>query len=362
MYAMNDWNRFAGAVNFQRENHQGKNNGKDTKKIAENVWSLGTEYTIRPFSFWERRPLSFSAGAGFDLLRPVSFWAEPYESPLAGDIIELTQTPLRYMFSWQGGIFFDVTKDHTLRVTYAKKNHIPLMAHRYDTLSESETYTRPVIPNPNLKNETAGHYEVGYLGAVSHAFSDTFKPILGIDAALYYADLTDMIAEAEITSATGGKTRTRVNIDKTAYYGFEAGLTLTLDGHFSFGGTLSVNRYEIKEGAEGWNIENNFPRTTASAYMEIRPLASLEPAALKTLTVIPAFEYEGPRYGHFEVLTAGDPLDRYALFALKITSELNEHFSISAGIENLFDTNYSLDSAYLPMPGRTFSFAFTAKY
>jgi iron complex outermembrane receptor protein len=347
----NSWSALRAAFNFKREAHKRGDNGEAAMDIAENTVSGGAEFQVSPFLFFNRRPLTFSAGAGFDLLIPETFWALDRS---------LTQTALRYMFSWQAGVFFDITQNHTVRFTYAKKNHIPSMWQRYENIFE-DTWDDS-IPNPNLKNETASHFEFGYRGFIRHDFNAVFKPALSIDTAVYFALLNDMIAEGDITTSTGGTTKMRVNIDRTAYYGFEAGLSVYLCEYLSLGGVLSFNRYRLLSGASGYQIEGNFPRTTGSLYLTITPLASFSPLSLRTLTISPVFEYEGPRYSRFTRLGTGALIPRYAIFSLKLSSELNENFSLSAGIENLFDADYYLDSAYLPMPGRVFNFTFTAEY
>jgi outer membrane receptor protein involved in Fe transport len=123
-----------------------------------------------------------------------------------------------------------------------------------------------------------------------------------------------------------------------------------------------MNRYEIKESGSAFKVEGNFPSTTANYYMEISPLANLNPLPLQTLLIIPALEYEGPRYGQFQILNVGTPLERFMLFNVRISSELSKNISLSFAVENIFDTNYYLDSAYLPMSGRGFNATFTAKW
>jgi iron complex outermembrane receptor protein len=347
---LNDWNTVKAAFNLKRESHKRKDNAAAALSIAENTFSGGAEYETRPLVFNSRRPLALNAGLGFDVLQPTEFWSARDEE----------RTSPRYMFSWQAGAFFSMSPRHTLRLTYAKKNHIPSMWQRYEQVFEGGWDDS--IPNPNLKNESASHYELGYRGVLSHDFNRTFKTSVSIDAAVYYADLLDMIAEGDVSTSTGGTTKMRVNIDKTAYYGFEMGLTLYLCRYFSAGGALSVNRYEIKEGASGYHIEGNFPRTSAGAYMVITPFAAFAPRPLQSLAVTPSFEYEGPRYSRFTRLGTGAVMDRYLLVSVKLSSELSGHFTVSAGIENLFDANYYLDNVYSPMPGRSFNFGIAVKY
>jgi len=342
-YSFNKWNVLQAAFNFKQESH-------DSGEIAikENVWSLGAEYSLGGAGTPDKylSPFTLRAGLGFDILQPEQFWSEK----------NLSETTTRYMYSWQAGLFYDITDNHEVRFTHAKKNHIPTMGQRYGEIEQN------AIPNPNLKNETAYHYELGYNGRTGFKINETFTPSITIDAALYYADLLDMIAEADVETSTGGRIKVRMNIDKVAYYGFEAGLSIYVCNYFSTGGTLSINRYEIKESADAFKVEGNFPRTTARYYMEIAPFANSKRLPLQTLLLIPSLEYEGPRYGHFQILNAGAPLERFILFNLRISSELSKNIMLSFTIENILDTNYYLDSAYLPMPGRSFTLSIEAKY
>jgi iron complex outermembrane receptor protein len=342
-YSLNTWNILQSAINFKQESHD-----SEAIKIKENVWSFGAEYALggadTPNTYLSH--FTVRAGLGFDILQPYQFWSAN----------NLSETTTRYMYSWQAGLFYTVTDNHEVRFTHAKKNHIPTMGQRYEEIELN------AIPNPNLKNETAYHYELGYNGRIGYKINDTFNTSITIDAAVYYADLFDMIAEADVETATGGRTKVRMNIDKVAYYGFELGLAIYVCKYFSTGGTLSMNRYEIKESAGVFKVEGNFPRTTANYYMEISPLVHFNPLPLQTLLIIPVLEYEGPRYGHFQILNVGAPLERFALFNLRISSELSKNITLAFALENIFDTNYYLDSAYLPMRGRSFNITFTAKW
>jgi iron complex outermembrane receptor protein len=342
-WSFNKWNILQAALNFKQESHD-----NEAIKIKENVWSLGAEYSLGGKDVPNKYLSLFTlrAGLGFDILQPYQFWSDK----------DLSETTIRYMYSWQAGLFYNVTDNHEVRFTHAKKNHIPTMGQRYEEIEQN------AIPNPDLKNESAYHYELGYNGRAGYKINETFSPSLTIDAAIYYADLLDMIAEADVETSTGGRTKVRMNIDKVAYYGFEAGLAIYVCKYFSTGGTLSMNRYEIKESGSAFKVEGNFPRTTANYYMEISPLASFNLLPLRTLLIIPALEYEGPRYGHFQILNVGDPLERFMLFNLRVSSELSKNIALSFAVENIFDTNYYLDSAYLPMSGRSFNVTFTAKW
>jgi iron complex outermembrane receptor protein len=343
-YDLNAWNTLSAAFNFKRESHTGLDDGTETMDIIEHIFSGGAEYTLKLF-----KVITLGAGFGLDFLQPAQFTNSK----------NLRKTMPRYMLSWQAGIFYAITPNHEARFTYAKKNHIPSMGQRYEEIRQD------ALPNPDLKNEIAYHYEVGYKGLFSCVINDIFKPSITIDTAVYYANLVDMIAEEYVTTSTGGRTKIRLNIGETDYYGFEAGLELYLCKYFSAGGTAALNRYKIKSDPDGFAGEQNFPRSAYSAYMTINPFAAFNVTALETLALTGIFEYEGPRYSRPEgasVLNVGSTLDRYTLMHIKVSLDINEYFSLSTGIENLLDENYALDDELYPLPGRTFTLTFTAKY
>ncbi|GMO27291.1 MAG: TonB-dependent receptor [Spirochaetaceae bacterium] len=349
-FIFNQKNELKAAFNFKHESHTRLNDSIKNLNVEENTFSLGAEYELKPFFFWARYPLSLRAGAGFDALQPVKFVSTQ----------EKDQTKLRYMFSLQAGAFFDITPKHTLRVTWSKKNHIPSMYQRYENLFED--IWDDSVPNPNLKNEAVYHYEAGYRGIIAPETESIFAPVISIDAAVYYADLYDMISAATVDTPTGGSTLMRVNIDKTAYYGFETGITINAGKYVELGGMVSVNRYNLIKAASGYQIENNFPRTQASVYLTLTPFAGFSPLPLQTLAITPAFEYEGPRYSRWTRLGAGEIIDRWTLVSLKLNLQINKNWSFAAYIENIFDVYYCLDSAYLPQSGRSFSFSVSGKY
>jgi iron complex outermembrane receptor protein len=336
-YTINTWSVARLALTYKQDGHKDDKDGTKTKEITENTWSAGGEYEIKPF-----KPLTFSAGLGVDYFQPAFFWSKD----------DLRQSDSAFMWSAQAGVFYDITKNHEVHLTFAKKNHIPTMRMRY---SETLMGSGDVVPNPGLKPEEAYHYEIGYKGTIS--YKD--KPLVLLSAAVYYSALTNMLAEKTVSGVIQ-----RVNTDKTDYYGFETGLTLFVNNYFSAGGALSINRYRIVYNEAGANAAGNYPGATGSAYLIVNPFASMETTALKTLTLVPAIEYEGRRYGSARMvnINAANVLESYCLFNLKIAVDLNDTFSVSAAVHNLFDKNYYLQDGALPMPGRSFSFSLAAKY
>jgi outer membrane receptor protein involved in Fe transport len=185
------------------------------------------------------------------------------------------------------------------------------------------------------------------------------KPLIDITAAGYYSDLANMLEEENRNGQT-----VRVNADKTAYYGFEAGLQTTINKFAGIGTTLTLEKYKIKYSAANLNAAGNYPQTTASAYIIAHPFVLSHFHVLQTLELIPSMEYVGRRYGSKNMinLNAAIILPEHTLFNLRLRLEINDYIGFNAGIENLFDTNYVLNNSALPMSGRSFYINMTAKY
>jgi iron complex outermembrane receptor protein len=217
-----------------------------------------------------------------------------------------------------------------------------------------------VNPNPNLKPEEAYHFEAGYKGNIRFTGSRVFQPSLDITAAAYYSSLQNMLAEK--TNSTGQIER--INANKTAYYGFETGISAVLNSFLSMGGDFALNKYKVEYSEEGTTAAGNYPSSTFSVYFIVNPFVRFSAKTLSTLSLIPSVEYEGSRYGSKRMVNvnAANKLPAYALFNCRVSSDITDFFTAAAGIENILDANYALENGALPLAGRTFYFTLTAKY
>jgi outer membrane receptor protein involved in Fe transport len=210
-----------------------------------------------------------------------------------------------------------------------------------------------------LKPEEAYHFELGYKGHFDFAVHKYFTPAIDITGAVYYSHLINMLAEEN-----RGGVMVRVTADKTAYYGFETGVTTTFNRFVGMGGALSINKYKINYNAAGLNAAGNYPQATGSIYIVGHPFAAFKPRPLETLELLFGMEGVSRRYGSKNMinLNAANVLPGYALFHLRVRFEINDYLSVASGIENLFDENYVLNNSALPMPGRSFYCTVTARY
>ncbi|MHB9293185.1 TonB-dependent receptor [Hollandina sp. SP2] len=331
---INTWNTVAGAINFRQDDHQGLTGEEVTVHVNEAIWSLAVEYTLSPLPF-----LHITGGLGFDLFTPHVFWGERNEFLKENgykDAIE--KTSLWKLWAAEAGVYYDITKNHEVHLTYARKNHFPTMAQRYSTrLGES-------TPNPNLGPEWADHFEFGYQGRT--------LSVLNLTTAVYYSDITHKIVEIRIPKPdyTAVTVPYSVNLDRTAMWGIEAGLEWIPSSVLTVGATGSWNRYRIIHSELAVETLTLYPEITASAYGTITPITRL--------AIIPRLQYVGNRYPDTQGETE---INGYFLVNLKGSYDLHKNVSVAISVENVFDLLYEI-RPYFPQPGRSYNVTLTAKY
>jgi iron complex outermembrane receptor protein len=140
------------------------------------------------------------------------------------------------------------------------------------------------------------------------------------------------------------------NLDRSAFYGFELSPELYLNPAFSAGLSLSLNQYYIYHSENSVNAISYYPLVTANAYAAVK--------FFDRLSVIPRLEYIHSRYANTEATAT---LPAYFLAHLKVSADVWDYVSVSAGVENIFDTLYEIKQYFL-MAGRSFNFSLEVKY
>jgi iron complex outermembrane receptor protein len=345
-------NTVQAALTYKKENHRGLRGNiinedelAEETRVNEDTWSLGAEYTFCPLP-----PLTFKAGLGFDALIPQDYWNDENEyNKLLDAAYFVVQSRNMFLYTWQAGVFYRLpsgkpeTLSQEVRLTYAWKNHFPTMAQRYSTRFGS------TLPNPYLGPEIANHFEAGYrgrFGGESGAWS------LNLNAALYYSRMTGKIVNVELPnphypSASVDYAR---NLDSVGFWGIELAPDVTFRDRFTAGLAFSLNRYHIDHSQDNIKAMAYYPSITVNGYAVIKPL--------DFLAITPRFEYIGSRYADTE---GAMELDEYFLAHLTVTFTWKDYVSVSAGIDNIFDTYYEI-RRYSPLEGRSFNLTLTVKY
>jgi iron complex outermembrane receptor protein len=270
----------------------------------------------------------------------------------------IEKTAVWKLWAAEAGVYYEVTPHNELRVTYARKNHFPTMFQRYSSRIGE------IKPNPNLGPEWADHFEAGYRGRPFDVLAALAAPKekgfaaldvldgLTLSAAVYYSAVTQKIVEIRIPKPdfTAVTIPYSVNIDSLAMWGVETGLDWALSPACALGAAFSWNRYRILKTSNNVETLALYPAITASAYAEISPVPAF--------TLIPSLQYVGSR---FTGTDGGTELNGYLLVNLKAVYEINRRFTVSAAVDNLFDTLYDI-RPYFPQPGRSYAVSVTAKY
>jgi iron complex outermembrane receptor protein len=337
---INDRHRLDTAFTWKLEDHRGLRGNignedmDEVMHVRELTLSGGIEYVRK------LKALTVRAGAGFDILVPLAYRNDEDEFQKLNDAgYYIVKTRDMLLYTWQLGFFYEFLPDHELHLSYARKNHFPTMAQRYSTRFGS------VLPNSRLGPETANHFELGYRGF--------FTERINFHAAGYFSIVGGKMATVQIPdpnypSALVDYTR---NLDSVSFYGLELAPELLLSDYFSAGLAFSWNGYSINHSQAGEQVIPYYPALTLNGYMVIHPW-------FRTLSIIPRFEYTGSRYADTEEKTM---LPGYALFHVKLSADIGEHFSVSAAVDNVFDTLYEI-RRYSPQAGRGFSLTMEVRY
>jgi iron complex outermembrane receptor protein len=200
------------------------------------------------------------------------------------------------------------------------------------------------IPNPRLGPETANHFELGYHGMILNR--------LNLNAAGYYSRVLGKIVTVQVPNPhspywTVDFSR---NLDMTSLYGLELNGELTLNEYLSAGANFTLAAYTINHSEEQVKSLPYYPAASGNGYVDIRPI--------KIISLLPRLEYLGKR----DIDAGGtQAMDAYWLVHFKVTADFTKHISVSAGVENLFDTYYEIRQNS-PMAGRTYNVSCTIKY
>jgi iron complex outermembrane receptor protein len=343
-YNINDRSKIEASFQFRQMNRKsydsdasgGDPDHDDEHKAgdySENIWFTGFEYSINPVT-----PFTAVLGLGIDISDPQKIWSKDKDYKLS-DPSAIPQ--------WGIGLFYDLSDNHEIHLTYAKKNQFPTFSQK-----NSSQETAKNKANLYLEPVEIQHLEFGYKGYFMHSIS--------ITGAVYSSFENNKIAQVKISDPVF-ETQYQ-NVDKTIYYGFEFGTEMFLNKFFTVGGTLSLNKNHIVNSESGLKYLGMSPELTTNGYLVINPFADIDTRAVKNIRIIPSFEFTGSRYA--ASYTSEDTpklLDSYALVHIKAAADITDYFSFSLGINNLFDELYEI-LEYHPEAGRSFRITLEAKY
>ncbi len=302
------------AAHYKQDVHREHYEGDPQSRFSDATWTLALEDSIRLGRNW-----TLVVGAGWD--RRASLDAEDRSGP----------EPVNYednaneMINPQCGLFYS-PEIGTFRATAAGKSRFPTMKDRY-------SYRRgTAIPNPELRPEKAVHYEIGYVGRPERD--------LELNLSVFYSRLRDAIQQednVEYDSETETWLSQYRNIGKAEHRGLEAGLSFRLMPEIKAG--IDYALLQVRNISRPDLMPTDAPEHRILSYVEIR--------LAERLLLLPNVEYNSSRYSSSD----GVKVQGFWLFNMDIKLDLPRGFTMSAGIHNIFDTNYELSEGY-PEEGR----------
>ena len=301
------------ALHYKDDRHQDTNPKSPTKDYRdvttslalEDTITLGGDYTLRLGASHEQRDA-----------KEVYYW--PTGKTSANNaLIELQRD-----FGEHGQLFASVSH----------KTRFPTIKDRYSARMGA------ALPNPDLKPETARHFELGWRG---QPWSDA-----QVEASLFQSRIDDLIQDAIVASNQCGSTvcNQAQNIGKARHRGIELSLQQQLGENGQWGvGYTWMDRDNLSNPAV---LLTNSPRQRLFANAAWRFTSQLKAVATVEAEqgrIVPVFIA-----GKTSFLT----LHSYTLLGLKGVWSPRSTIDVEVGGRNLTDTWYELSEGF-PMPGRT---------
>ena len=302
------------AFHFKEDVHRENNLGEPVRRFVDNTILVGIEDVYKVTSKFTIIP-----GVSYNIRKNIE--AEDYNSTTKV-ISDYPTADASDAFNAQVGLFYQLNSEQKLGATVSQKT-------RFATIKDRYSYRMgTAIPNPDLKPEKAINYEINY---TARAFSKiTFQ------TALFYSALSDAILN--VSNIQPGKSQMQ-NFGKAEYMGIEAQIDYSILENLSFNANYT---YLERNNLTNPTIHfTDVPNTKAMATLEYQPI--------KILRLIANTEFNSSRIS----TSYGTRVPDYTLLNLYGSVKISKNLSLEAGINNIFDKNYSLVEGY-PEEGRNF--------
>ncbi|MDQ8010838.1 MAG: TonB-dependent receptor [Flavobacterium nitrogenifigens] len=302
------------AFHFKEDVHRENNLGEPVRHFIDNTVLIGIEDVYKVSSKFTVIP-----GVSYNIRKNNE--AEDYNSTTKV-ISDFPDAGASDAFNAQVGFFYQLNNQQKLGATVSQKT-------RFATIKDRYSYRMgTAIPNPDLKPEKAINYELNYT-------ANLFEKIT-FQTALFYSSLSDAILS--VSNVEPGKSQMQ-NFGEADYKGIEAQLNYAVLENLS----LNLNYTYI----ERKNITN--PNIHFTDVPNTKVMGTLEYSPIKILRLIANAEFNSPRFS----TSYGARVPDYTLLNLYGSGKISKNFSLDAGVNNIFDKNYSLVEGY-PEEGRNF--------
>lgn len=300
-------------VQFKRDVHREHDLNEPVQGYADNTLSIGLEDTYRIGS-----RLAIVPGISFNMRN-----ATQAQELIAatGELADFAASKNNAVNA-QLGVFWEIFKDHSLKGSIARKT-------RFATIKDRYSYRMgQAIPNPGLGAEVAVNYDLSYTGRVGEK--------LNLQASVFRSDINDIIQQVDNVEPNKFQLQ---NAGRALFYGAEAGFDYVLIKQLTLGGNYSYIRRKNKSNPT--ILFTNVPDHKIFTYAEL--------TLFKRMGMLASLEHNSARNS----TSYGTKAGAYTLVNAKASVKLFKYVSAEAGVNNLFDKNYTLLEGF-PEAGRNY--------
>ncbi|UKT64255.1 TonB-dependent receptor plug domain-containing protein [Pedobacter mucosus] len=310
-------NSFSIVGQFKQDVHKENNLGEPVRRSADNNFYLGIEDTYHITS-----ALKVNVGLAYNNRR--STQAQQFTNNTISNL------PANTNDAWniQGLVQYDFNESNAVSFSVARKTRFATIKDRYSFRFGT------AIPNPDLKAEDALNYDLSY-----HSL---YFGKLSVDASGFYSKISNSIQTVNnvrrdpVTNVNQSQIQ---NVGKAEYYGAE----------FAVGYPLFT---QLRVDANYTYIKRNNLSAPQIFFTDVpnhKVFASMQYTPVSKLYILASEEYNSKRYS----TSYGTVSGAFYLTNIKANLKLPKGFSFEAGVNNIFDKNYTLVEGF-PEQGRNY--------
>jgi len=299
------------APSYKKDVHRESATGTPEQTMSDETWSFALENT---YNFTERTVLVL--GLSYDIRKPGK--GEYWTGSGMIDLNKQFNAKRKGALSYQALLKHSFDGNDELRISFAKKTRFPTMKDRLSYRFGS------YVPNPNLKQEDAYHYEIAY--------DRIFDEHLTLGGAIFYSQVKNQIYSVPFGDT--GLYRNE-NLDEAEFLGFEISGSYAWE-NVEIGGNYSYLHADGKYTDETWLHHTYLPKHKAFFYVDWKILPNLN---------MYVSEYLQSRM-YTETDTKKWQTGSFGITNLKFTYKPIQELSIEAGVKNLFDKRYEFGEGF----------------
>lgn len=225
-------------------------------------------------------------------------------------------------FNAQLGAFYQVSTHHDLKFTLSHKT-------RFATIKDRYSYRMgQAIPNPDLASERSINYDITYSG--------NLRPNLTLQASVFRSDIHDIIQQVDNVEPERFQLQ---NAGKAEFYGSEIALQYTPISNLNVGANYAYIKRENKTNPDIYFTD--VPEHTIFGFVDYQ--------FHQKAGLLLSIENNSSRYS----TSYGTKTGGFTLINSRANVALVKNISLEAGINNIFDVDYSLVEGF-PAMGRNY--------